>query len=86
VSIVTDTLLIAKNADCFIYVARANFLDKRLLTIPNKLHNEQKLPNMCLLLNDTDSRKGYGYGYGYGKEMERKVWYKRLYKKNKKRI
>lgn len=83
VSIVTDTLLIAKNADCFIYVARANFLDKRLLAIPNKLHNEQKLPNMCLLLNDTDSRKGYGYGYGYGKEMERKVWYKRLHKKTK---
>jgi cellulose biosynthesis protein BcsQ len=24
-SMVTDTLLIAKNADCFIYVARANF-------------------------------------------------------------
>jgi capsular exopolysaccharide synthesis family protein len=85
VSMVTDTLLIAKNADCFIYVARANFLDKRLLAIPNKLYNEQKLPNMCLLLNDTDSRKGYGYGYGYGygKSMERKVWYKRLYKKIK---
>jgi hypothetical protein len=47
VSMVTDTLLIAKNADCFIYVARANFLDKRMLAIPDKLYKEQK-PNMCL--------------------------------------
>jgi hypothetical protein len=30
------------------------------------LYKEKKLPNMCLLLNDTDSTKGYGYGYGYG--------------------
>lgn len=81
VSIVADTLLIAKNADCFIYVARANFLDKRMLAIPDKLYKEQKLPNMCLLLNDTDSKKGYGYGYGYGKATERKIWYKYLYKK-----
>jgi hypothetical protein len=61
-------------ADCFIYVARANFF-KRMLAIPDKLYKEQKLP-ICLLLNGTDSRKGYGYGYGYGKAVERKVWYK----------
>lgn len=81
VSIVADTALIAKNADCFIYVARANFLDKRMLAIPDKLYKEQKLPNMCLLLNDTDSKNGYGYGYGYGKGTERKFWYNSLYKK-----
>jgi hypothetical protein len=54
-----------------------------MLAIPDKLYKEQKLPNMCLLLNGTDSRKGYGYGYGYGKAVERKVWYKKLYKKSK---
>jgi MinD-like ATPase involved in chromosome partitioning or flagellar assembly len=32
VSLVTDTLLVAKHADCFIYVARAN-LKKRMLGI-----------------------------------------------------
>lgn len=84
VSIVTDTLLIAKNADCFIYVARANFSDKRMLAVPDKLYKEQKLPNMCLLLNDTDSKNGYGYGYGV--EMKKKVWYKRLHRKNKEMI
>jgi hypothetical protein len=33
---------------------------------------------MCLLLNGTDSRKGYGYGYG--EAVERKVWYKNYIK------
>lgn len=81
VSLVTDTLLIAKHADCFIYVARANFLEKRMLTIPNTLYKEQKLPNMCLLLNDTDSTKGYGYGYGYGAKVVNEPWFKKLLKK-----
>ena len=80
VSLVTDTLLIAKHADCFIYVARANFLEKRMLNIPNTLYKEQKLPNMCLLLNDTDSTKGYGYGYGYGVAIEKKPWFKNILK------
>ena len=79
VSLVTDTLLIAKHADCFIYVARANFLEKRMLNIPNTLYKEGKLPNMCLLLNDTDSSKGYGYGYGYGVAVEKKPWYKKIF-------
>lgn len=80
VSLVTDTILIAKHADCFIYVARANFLEKRMLNIANTLYKEQKLPNMCLLLNDTDSTKGYGYGYGYGVKIEKAPWYKKIFK------
>ncbi len=78
VALVTDTLLIAHHADCFIYVARANFLEKRMLNVANTLHKEHKLPNMCLLLNDTDSSKGYGYGYGYGMQAKQKAWYKKL--------
>jgi tyrosine-protein kinase Etk/Wzc len=79
VSLVADTLLIANNADCFIYVVRANFLEKRMLNIANILYKEQKLPNMCILLNDTDSQKGYGYGYGYGMKEEEKPWYKKIF-------
>ncbi|OOV29949.1 tyrosine protein kinase [Flavobacterium sp. LM5] len=80
VSLVTDTLLIAKYADTFVYVARANFLEKRMLAIPNALYKERKLPNMCLLLNDTDSTKGYGYGYGYGVQVNKKPWYQTIFK------
>jgi capsular exopolysaccharide synthesis family protein len=72
VSLVTDTLLIAKNADAFIYVMRANYLEKRMLQFAETLYKEGKLPNMCILLNDTENSKtsGYGYGYGYGVENE----------------
>ena len=77
VSLVTDTLLIAKYADAFIYVTRANFLDKRMLELPERLYNEKKLPNMSILINDTEINTGYGYGYGYGygQTEEKKPWY-----------
>ena len=86
VSLVSDTLIVAKYADTFVYVVRANHLDKRMLNIPDSMHKENKLPNMAFLLNDTDVTKGYGYGYGYGNygygnTPEKKPWYKKVLKK-----
>ena len=83
VNLVTDTLLVAKYADLFLYVSRANYLDKRMLHVPQTLYNEKKLPNMAIVLNDTDMTRGYGYGYGYGYgngyvEDVKKPWYKRI--------
>ena len=76
ISLVTDSLLIADQADCFVYVMRANVFEKRMIHIPNQFYKERKLPNMALLLNDTDSTKGYGYGYGYGfGTPTKKKWY-----------
>jgi capsular exopolysaccharide synthesis family protein len=67
VSLVSDTLIVAKHADTFAYVVRANYLDKRLLNIAGNLNKDEKLPNMAFILNDTAVSKGYGYGgYGYG--------------------
>jgi Mrp family chromosome partitioning ATPase len=84
VSLITDTLIIAHHADCFVYVARANFLDKQMLQIPNQLNKEKKLPNMCILLNDTDSTKGYGYGYGYGlNNLKKETWSDKIFNKFK---
>lgn len=65
-SMVTDTLLLSKFSDAFIYVIRANYLDKRMLKYVSFLHKEQRLPNMALLLNGVDHKNSYGYGYGYG--------------------
>jgi capsular exopolysaccharide synthesis family protein len=77
VSLVTDTLLISKNADTFVYVVRANYLDKAFLRTPESLYKEGKLPNMCVLLNDTDTKNGYGYGYG--QEEVKTPWYKKFF-------
>lgn len=86
VSLVSDTLIVAKHADTFVYVVRAHHLDKRMLNIPESLYKENKLPNMAFLLNDTDVTKGYGYGYGYGNygygnTPEKKSWFKKVFKK-----
>jgi tyrosine-protein kinase Etk/Wzc len=82
VLLVTDTLLLGYLADMFIYVVRANFLDKRLLVTPKMMHEEKRLPNMAMLINGTDLDRGYGYGYGYGgyrEEVIKKPWYKTLF-------
>ncbi|MFY0631412.1 MAG: polysaccharide biosynthesis tyrosine autokinase [Flavobacteriaceae bacterium] len=84
VNLVTDTLLIGKYADMFMYVVRANYLDKRLLAVPQELYNEKKLPNMAIVLNDTDPKRSYGYGYGgygYGYVVVEKPWYKKIFNK-----
>ncbi len=84
VNLVTDTLLIGKYADMFMYIVRANYLDKRLLAVPQELYNEKKLPNMAIVLNDTDPKRSYGYGYGgygYGYVVVKKPWYKRIFSK-----
>lgn len=83
VSLVTDTLLIAKNADMFLYVVRANYLDKRLLNTAEAFYKEKKLPNMSIILNDTiwDKRYGYGYTYGYGNSRNKESLYKKFFKK-----
>jgi Mrp family chromosome partitioning ATPase len=87
VSLVSDTLIVAKYADTFVYVVRANHMDKRMLSIPDTLHKENKLPNMAFILNYTEITKGYGYGgygyggYGYGIIHEKKPWYKEIFKK-----
>jgi len=83
VNMVTDTLLIAKYADMFVYVTRANYLDKRMLNVAQTLYREKNLPNMAMVLNDTDMARGYGYGYGYGYgngyvDKVKKPWYKRI--------
>lgn len=66
VGLVTDTLLIAHNADLTLYVTRAGYLDKRMLHIPKELVEQDKLKRVAIVLNDVDLTKGYGYGYGYG--------------------
>lgn len=90
VSLVSDTLIVAKYADTFVYVVRANHIDKRMLNIPDILYKENRLPNMAFILNDTELTKGYGGygyggygygGYGYGNIEEKEPWYKKIFKK-----
>ncbi|MFC0605725.1 GumC family protein [Winogradskyella pulchriflava] len=78
VGLVSDTLLISKYADMFIYVVSADGVDKRqLVHVAKTLYDDKRLPNMTMLLNGLKSGpKGYGYGYGYGDNPnKKKKWY-----------
>lgn len=75
VNLITDTLLISHLADSFIYVIRANYLDKKLLSTQKEMSRNKRLPNVALLLNDTDDVKR-GYRYGYGEEKTSRSWWK----------
>ena len=68
IGMVTDTLLIGRVAELSAYVCRADYTHKAEYTLINELFHEQKLPNLCTIINGVDLKKRkYGYYYGYGK-------------------
>ena len=68
VGMVTDTLLIGRVADLSVYVCRADYTRKAEFTLINELAENDKLPNLCIVINGIDlNRRKYGYYYGYGK-------------------
>jgi Mrp family chromosome partitioning ATPase len=95
--LVADTTLITHLADTVLYVARANFTEKRLLKFISNLKTLNTIKNMGIILNNVGQNKGYGYsysynyGYGYGYDNDLitnksvryriKKWYKNVFKK-----
>lgn len=71
IEIVADTQIIEKFIDRTIFVVRAGLLEKSMVPEVDNLYKQQKLRNMSLVLNGTESASGrygsrYGYRYGYG--------------------
>jgi len=68
VGLVTDTLQVGRVSNLTVYVCRADYTPKENFELINTLHAENKLPNICVVVNGIDlSKKKYGYYYGYGK-------------------
>lgn len=66
VEMLADASIIAKYADKTLFVVRAGLLERAMLPVIDQYYNEQKLPNMAVLLNGTEKFNGhYGYHYGY---------------------
>ena len=67
VGLVTDTLQIARVVDASIYMCRADYTPKSSFNLINALANENKFPNMAIVLNGIDmSKRKYSYYYAYG--------------------
>ena len=68
VGLVSDTLQIGRLADVSVIICRADYTPKSSFESINTIAAENKLPNMCVVLNGVDmSKKKYGYYYGYGR-------------------
>ena len=68
VGLVTDTLQVGRVSNLTVYVCRADYTPKENFELINTLHTENKLPNICVVVNGIDlSKKKYGYYYGDGK-------------------
>lgn len=68
IGMVTDTQLISRVADLSVYVCRADYTHKSDYELINDLKRENKLPNLCTLINGIDmNQRKNGYYYGYGK-------------------
>lgn len=78
--LVTDSVLIAENADTTIYVTRSEISDKAFIDFANKNMEGGKITNVAFVLNDVHkSNFGYGNKYGYGYHADEKKWWQKIF-------
>lgn len=80
--LVTDSLLIAENADATIYVTRSEVSEKEYLKFANNLISSNKLKKVSIVINDVH-RANFGYGnkYGYGYQAKERTLWQKLFNK-----
>lgn len=78
--LVTDSLLIADNADMTVYITRSEVTEKGYIEFINQNIKANKIHNVGFVLNDVHKANfGYSNKYGYGYNAEEKKWWQ-LYK------
>ena len=63
VGLISDAFALNRFVDSTIYVVRRNVTKKEHLSEIEKIHQQQKLNNTMVLLNDTETPDTYGYAY-----------------------
>src|SRR5690606_21987609 len=66
---VSDTFHLLRSADVVVYVVRANYTEKELLTYAGSVAEDENVNKMAFVLNDVhknEMRYGYGGKYSYG--------------------
>lgn len=67
VGMVSDTFSLTRISDATVYVCRANYTNLKDIEYINSLYADNRLKRMSLVVNGTETKKGYGYGYGQNK-------------------
>lgn len=72
IALVSDTLSLSRFTDAVVYVARANYTQRRFIKYLNHVVDRGQLKNVSIVMNDTNPKfsHGYGYGYGYGEKKQ----------------
>ena len=66
IGLVTDGQIIAKHANATLYIVRQKFTLRNQLNIIQDIHENKKISNLYILINDVKEKGSYGYGYTYG--------------------
>ena len=75
--VIADAIIASRVADLTLYIVREGLLDRRQLPDIDSLYKQDKLKNMCILLNGA-SERSHRYGYTYDDDSE--IVYTRLEK------
>jgi len=85
VGIVSDGVKVLNDADCSIYIFRANYSKRIFANKVRELLAKDKVEKLFMILNDVDMNKNsYGYGYGYGGYYEEDIKEKKRFSLRKK--
>src|SRR5690606_22660053 len=71
---VSDTFHLLTSSDIVVYVVRANYTEKELLTYAGSVAADEHVKKMAFVLNDVhknEMRYGYGGKYSYGYEADK---------------
>lgn len=90
IGLVSDSMKCLQRADYPVYVVKANYSKRDFIYNIERLHNENNLRYLSIVLNAVDpeitgagSTKGYAYGYGYGYGYDKSGYYQEGIQKKK---
>lgn len=64
-AMVTDALIIARQADLTLFILRQNYSTKRVLELFEDIYQKKELRHIGIILNDIKQKGYYGFGYRY---------------------
>lgn len=71
VGMVSDTFTLSRISDATIYVTRLNYSSMQDLDFIEDIYEEKRLKRLSVVVNGSQTKKGYGYGYGAKKGSKR---------------
>lgn len=63
---VADADIVNRVAQITVFVMRVGVQNRNNLPDIERMYQKKKFRNLCIVINDADTKHSYGYGYGYG--------------------